>query len=240
MVPSSDVSAITEDLVFMHRTNTRQSALLIAAIAINLPTLASAQLSWESPTLLRPGAPSGVTMMVIDYGMDPHSGLGGVMAWRSAAAPSGFGFRISAARGLGDLPNYAAGIDRGGMLLSGTAQFPVELIWVSGAGASYGEYLQLAVPLGVAVGRSSSARSAFNPYVSARGVFEARFGSPASEGDRSLGLAIDIGADLALGHSRRYQLRSALSLGDRPAAAIGLHLGGGPSRPPVSSARRAP
>ncbi len=226
----------------MRPTSQSMSALLLAAIALVLPLTANAQVPWESPSLLRPGAPAGVSLMFIDYELDPHSGLGGVLAWRSAEAPHGFGFRVSAARGLGDQPNYAVGMDRSGSLLRGRTEFPLDLIWVAGAGASYGEHLQFALPVGVAVGRSVSANAVtFNPYTSARAVLEARLGDAASNAQRSLGLAIDVGADLTLGRTRRFMLRAAASLGDRPAAAVGLHLGATQSRSAaVSTVRRAP
>ena len=238
MVLSSAVSANTEVLVYTHRINRRSAAFLIAAFSFG-PLAASAQLPWESPILLRPGAPRGVTVMAVDYGLDPHNGLGAMMSWRSDDAPHGLGFRFAAALGLGDKLNYAGGFDRSGPLLSGTTQFPMELIWFTGAGATYGEYVQVAVPLGVAVGRSSTSRAAFNPYVSARGVFEARFGRAAPDSERSLGLAIDVGADLALGRTRKFLLRSAASLGDRPTIALGMHVGGPPAKSTISSLRKA-
>ena len=222
----------------MHRINMRCVALLIAAIGL-APIAVRAQLPWESPTLLRPGSPRGVSVMAVDYALDPHSGLGGMMYWRSDDAPYGLGFRLEAALGLGDKLNFASGFDRSGLLLSGTPQFPMELIWFTGAGATYGEYVQVAVPLGVAVGRSSTSRAAFNPYVSARGVYEARFGSAAPENPRSVGLAIDVGADLVLGRTRKFLLRSAASLGDRPALALGMHVGGPPANNTMSSLRKA-
>src|SRR5687767_14267832 len=73
-VPSSDVSAIMEVLVCMHRISARYAALLLAAIGL-APMAVSAQLPRESPTLLRPGSPRGVSLMAVDYGLDPQSGL---------------------------------------------------------------------------------------------------------------------------------------------------------------------
>ena len=222
----------------MHRINVRSVALLIAA-TLSAPVAVGAQLPWESPTLLRPGSPRGVSLMAVDYALDPHSGLGAMMYWRSDDAPHGLGFRFGAALGLGDKLNFAGGVDHSAPLLRGTPQFPMELIWFTGAGATYGEYVQVAVPLGVAVGRSSTSKAAFNPYVSARGVYEARFGSAAPENPRSVGLAIDVGADLALGRSRKFLLRSAAALGDRPAIALGVHVGGPSASSTMSSLRKA-
>jgi hypothetical protein len=225
-------------------TPPRLRAGLIGFLLLCAPASLRAQLSWESPQLLRPGAPAGWSILFIDYGLDPNSGIGGAFVYRTDPAPRGLGWRGSVAQGLGDKLNFAGGVDVSAPLLRASGGFPLDLIWTSGAGGSYGEYLQIAVPVGVAGGRSLTAEHVwFNPYTSARAVIESRLGDAAPEGDVvSFGLAIDVGADLALGRSRNFLLRMAVSLGDRNAAAIGLHLGAGAGLSPtrVSPIRRVP
>ncbi len=210
----------------------------VLALALLAPGMLLAQLAWESPLMLRPGAPAGYSFVFIDYGLSPYTGLGGAIVWRAEPAPRGIGLRASAAQGMGDKLNFAGGVDMSGPLLRSSNGFPLELIWTSGAGASYGEYVEVGVPIGVAGGRSVSSESVwFNPYTSARAVLEGRLGEAAPEGSVRLGLVIDLGADLAFGRSRNFMVRMAVSLGDRHAAAIGVNLGGGGS---VSSARVSP
>ncbi|MGH7469375.1 MAG: hypothetical protein ACRENP_15595 [Longimicrobiales bacterium] len=222
----------------------RLTAGLFGLLLLAAPTSARAQLPWESPQLLRPGAPAGWSVMFIDYGLDPNSGLGGALAYRTEPAPRGLGWRASVAQGLGDKLNFAGGVDISAPLLRAANGFPLDLIWTGGAGGSYGEYIQIALPVGVAGGRSLSAEHVwFNPYTSARAVLEGRLGDAAPEGDVvSFGLAIDVGADLALGRSRSFLMRFAVSLGDRNAAAVGFHLGSGSGLSPtrVSPIRRVP
>jgi hypothetical protein len=198
--------------------------------------LAQYALSWESPQLLRPGSPAGLTIMAIDYGLDPFGGLGAAMVYRSKMAPGGFGLRVSAAHGPGEQlafaggnVNIAGGIDASSPLLRASPQFPLDVIWTWGVGGSYGEHIQIALPVGVAAARAVSASAArrFNPYASARAVLEGRVGSDVLDDEATLGLAIDVGTDLVLGESRDFVVQLAVSLGDRHAAAIGFHLGGG-------------
>ena len=221
----------------------RMTGVLGAVLLLSAPGLTQAQLPWESPQLLRPGSPAGWSILFIDYGLDPFPGLGGALVYRTDPAPQGLGFRASAAQGLGDKVNVAGGLDWTASLLRAAGGFPLDLMWVSGAGATYGEYVQVAVPIGVAGGRTLSGKSVwFNPYSSARAVLEGRMGDSAPEGDFSLALAIDVGADLALGRSRNFLVRMAVSLGDRNAAAIGMHLGGNGAQAAdrVSPMRRTP
>ncbi|MGH7459499.1 MAG: hypothetical protein ACREMA_00545 [Longimicrobiales bacterium] len=217
-------------------THVRRALFAVLTLVLLAPGMLRAQLAWESPQLIRPGAPAGWSFIVIDYGLNPYTGVGGGIVWREDRAPSGLGIRASAAQGLGDKVNFAGGVDVSGPLLHSSV-FPLELIWVSGIGGSYGEYFEAGIPIGVAGGRSVESKAVwFNPYTSARAVVEGRLGEAAPEGTFSLALAIDVGADLAFGPSRNFLVRMAFSLGDRHAAALGFTLGGSS----LSSARAAP
>ena len=195
-------------------------ALVLTAVA----GPAAAQAPWDSPRMLAPRSPAGLGLIVVDWGLDPGDGVGALLTWRADPAPGGAGFRAGAARGIDDDLIGVAGIDYSLPVLEASADFPLDLIWTVGAGASYGEYLQLAVPVGLAAGRSVESGTLWlNPYLSARVVFASFFGSDRPH-DFRLGLAVDTGADIAIDRGRDFILRIGASLGDRPALAAGLHL----------------
>src|SRR5215208_5623519 len=95
--------------VYMRPTNRWLGAVAVAIAALSLRNDASAQLPWESPQLVTPGSPAGLSMMFVDYGLDPNPGLGGLVMWR--AKPEGLGFRGSVAQGIGNKLNVAGGVD---------------------------------------------------------------------------------------------------------------------------------
>jgi hypothetical protein len=201
--------------------------LLLAAPAAIVPQTVRAQLPWDSPQMLGPGAPAGASFVAAHYGLDPYSGLGGILILRTRAAPDGFGIRVSGARGLGDRINVGGGVDFTHALSKASAQFPLDLMFAYGAGASYGEFVEIALPIGIAGGRVyNSEKTRFAPYAVARAVVEGRVGRARPNDDVTLALAIDVGADLTLGRARSVTLRSAASFGDRQAIALGLHIGG--------------
>jgi hypothetical protein len=218
---------------------------LCALLMLTAPSAALAQIPWESPQLLRPGSPAGLSILYVDYGLDPLGGRGAALIFRSKTAPAGFALRVSAAHGAGDHLNFAggnvnlaAGFDVSDPLLKASGQFPLDVIWTWGIGGSYGEHVQIALPVGLAAARTGPARTQkFYPYASARAVAEGRIGSSGTDNNLSLGLAVDVGADLILGESRDYVVQVAASLGDRPALVAGLHLGGGS---PVRATPAAP
>jgi len=210
----------------MRRTDAAARTLACVATLLTVCAVdATAQLPWESPQLLGPRAPAGFSFIAIDYGLDPSPDLGGSIIYRTANAGAGFGIRGSVAPGFGDRVNVAAGLDLARPLVTASPEFPFDLMWTAGAGGSWGEFLEFALPLGVTLGTSvgtSSVRA--DPYMSARGAVEGRLGESAF-GDRvSLALAVDVGVDVFIGRSRTFALRTAASLGDRHAAAIGLHV----------------
>jgi hypothetical protein len=205
----------------------KQIALLTVVLTGSVtPQNVLGQLPWESGSLPGPNAPPGVSLLFLDYGLDPNSGYGAAFAWRVPMDDRLLGLHASAARGLGNRLNYAGGVDLSGELFARDRQTPVAVNWFSGIGASYGEYLELALPFGLAFGRSFEGGAlSVRPYASARAILEGRIGS-AAPAERSIGFAIDVGSAIAFGKTRRYGLALAASLGDRPAAAIGLRLNG--------------
>src|SRR5262245_58466810 len=165
--------------------NGRLAARLGALLLLAAPSAALAQYAvpWESPQLLRPGSPAGISILYVDYGLGPFGGKGAALVIRSETVPGGFGLHLSAAHGPGDKinlaggnVNLAAGLDASAPLLKASAQFPLDVIWTWGLGGSYGEHVQIAVPIGVAAALAKSS-SRLIPYASARAVAEGRVGS---------------------------------------------------------------
>jgi hypothetical protein len=203
---------------------------LTCLIAIASPLSLSAQMPWEGASLPGPNSRPGVSLLFLDYGLDPNSGYGGAWVWRTALNEKLMGLHASAARGLSDRVNYAGGVDLMGRLFSRNVDTRVASSWFAGAGASYGEFLEIAVPVGIAMGHSIERNTlSLYPYISARAALEGRVGRSAPA-ELSLGLAIDVGSEIALGRSRQVGLLLNASLGDRPAVALGLQLNGSAKR----------
>jgi len=221
----------------MRRTESITRALACAAIILaSTPLDTRAQLAWESPQMLGPRAPAGFSLAVVDYGLDPNPGLGAMLIWRTAQGHARTGLHASIAQGIGDRINVALGVNRAWPLVRATREFPFDLVWTAGAGASMGEYFEAAVPVGVAFGTSTaSSKLRLEPYTAARAVVEARAGDSVVGDAVSLAFAVDVGADLFIGRSQSFALRAAASLGDRHAAAIGLHVS--PRRAVAASVR---
>jgi hypothetical protein len=185
---------------------------------------AAAQAPWESPQMLAPASPAGFGLYVVDWGLGPGDGVGLLVAYRGQAAPGGIGLRAGAARGFDDEVIVAGGADFSLPLFQASADFPLDVIWTSGIGAAWGDYGQVGVPIGFAAGRPLGSDAIwFNPYVSARAVFEGYFGQDRPSEDFALSLATDIGADVSFDRARRFIIRLAASLGDRHALVAGVH-----------------
>ena len=199
------------------------------AFALTLVLLAAplhAQVPWESPQLLSPASPAGLSVFYVDYGLRPNDGTGLLMLYRTQNAPAGFGVRVASTipdGDDGDRLRVSGGVDVAVPMLQHSATFPLDVIWTSGLGASYGHYASVALPVGFAAGRALSGEHIwFNPWLSTRVVFETYIGGGRPDEHFGTALASDIGIDLAFDEHRRVMLRTALSLGDRRAIVIGL------------------
>lgn len=202
--------------------------LSVAALLLLSASQARAQLPWETPQLLAPHAPRGISMLAAAFASGPGDGWGAMISWRAAAAPTGLGFHVVAGRGSGDRDAIGAGIDASAWLAHASPEFPLDVIWTSGIGGAVGHSAQVAIPVGFAAGRSIGDGSVwFNPYGAARVTIEGRFGSHAPEQDLELLLSNELGFNVSFDRERRFILRAAAALGDRSAAAIGIHIGGG-------------
>lgn len=194
---------------------------VVFALAL-CPAPAAAQIPWESPLLVSPGAPGGLSVLFVDYGLAPEQGMGGVLSWRSTNGPGGTGLRIAAVpRRYDDTPGVAAGFDVSWPLVRHGADMPIDLVWTTGVGGSWAEYAQIAVPFALTAGRPIDGALLFHPYVGTRVVLSGFLGPDRPE-TFDYALAADLGFDLSFDRGRDLRFRFAGSFGDRHALIAGL------------------
>ena len=147
----------------------------------------------------------------------------------------GTGGRIVLRGGAGvddeDRVSAFGGVDLRAPLASHTDEQPLDLAWHAGVGAGGGaqdgQWLVISVPMGISAGRSWTSGSVWlAPYVSIGAALDVNFGDDAPEDEFRVTPAADVGLDLALDPGRNFVIRTAISLGDRQAFAIGLAVGG--------------
>lgn len=203
-------------------------ALSVGLLGFGAPQ-ASGQIPWESTLLLSPSAPAGVSAHLVRFDYSIANSLGGLITYRPVAGAGGVGYRIAFAEGnINREMAVAGGVDFSGLLAQHNEHFPVDLMWFAGFGGGFSDYVTVGVPFGLAFGRPVDGRAAwFNPYLSTRGVIEYGFGdwSPPDEG-ATLGVAVDVGADIAFGSARALILRLGASLGDRQTLVVGFNMNG--------------
>lgn len=202
----------------------RSGALLVAALLAGTASPVAAQVPWDSPQLLAPGSPAGISLLYVDFGLRPHDGTGVLAGYRTKPAPAGIGVRLAATIPDGDRVRVSGGVDVAVPMIAHSEAFPLDVIWTSGVGASYGDYHALGLTVGFAAGRIVTGEHIwFSPYMSTRMVFESWFGDAHPREQFGMALAADVGADLAFDQRRSVILRSAVSLGDRRALVVGVH-----------------
>lgn len=199
----------------------RLSLGLLFVAWLSLPAAASAQTAWDAPLLLPPRPQPGLGIFLADM---EGGGLGVLGTWRSSTYNYGLRFGIAEGSGDEDLAVFG-GVDYLGTINTASSDFPLDIDWVLGAGASISDGVRLSAPLGLTVGHSFQAEDArFIPYVTPRVILDAFFGNGDSELD--LGLAVDIGLDVRLmrggGPFAGRSIRFGASLGDRDALALGV------------------
>jgi hypothetical protein len=205
-----------------------RASTIAIALAGAITGAAHAQVPWESPQLLAPGTRAGLTMMYVDYGLRPDDGTGLLMAWRGADAPHGMGLRLAGTLPQEDDIRLSGGVDIGVPMFDHSAAFPLDVMWTSGFGASYGDYYSVGFPVGAAASRVFAGDNVWLlPYTSARMVLEGYFGPDHPDESFGLALAADVGLDVSLHRSNVVLLRAAMSFGDRRALSIGLQLSPG-------------
>lgn len=190
-------------------------AAIVGALVLNAtPTLA--QVGWESPMLASPRGQVGIGVFLIE----PAGGdLGAMATWRRS--PTGFGLRGGLAEDAFDQLAVFAGLDWRGGLVRQSAEFPLDVSWLVGAGGSFGEYGLISVPAGVTLGRTFSGEGlTFTPYLTPRLVLDLFLGDFPGD-DTELDVVADLGLDLHF--QPGWLMRFGVTLGDRDEAlAIGV------------------
>jgi hypothetical protein len=193
----------------------RRSFVIVALLlAVALPL--RAQVAWDSPMLLLPQQQPGFGIFL----MDAHGGGLGVMGLYHSPVWN-YGLRGGIADGRGDRGlNVFGGIDFSGVVTRSTPDFPLDIDWVFGAGAAFGDGARIAVPVGLTTGHSFRGEGAvFTPYATPRVVFDV-FSGDNRRRSTALNFALDIGLDLDL--LRDFRVRFAATVGDRSALAVGV------------------
>jgi len=188
--------------------------------AMSTPGLV-AQVAWDSPFFVAPSAPAGWGIYLVDVA--EGGGIGILTTWRGASAPGGFGLRLGLAEDSDGELSVLGGVDVSGTFIKASDDIPVEIAWIAGAGLGIGENVLLSFPAGVSIGRDFEAEGIwFNPWVSPRMMLDAWMGGsrPGRKRNLSLGLAVDLGMDVAFDPG--WAMRFAGTLGDRSALGIGV------------------
>jgi hypothetical protein len=209
------------------------TGLILVFSAVGLSP-ASGQLPWESPLLVGPGSPRGVSVFLVD----PGEGLGVMGQWQGKGEGRRLGFRVGLAETHSDDLAVFGGVDFSGHLLSHSDEFPMDVIWVTGVGAGVGDGAVITVPVGISLGRVISDGDVwFHPYLGPRLVIDAFLGDdePHSHGNSdphthghdnlALGLALDLGVDFSF--TGGWALRIGASVGDRDGLAVGFSIPAG-------------
>jgi len=162
-------------------------------------------------------------VMMLDGAGTRNLGVMGI--WRLGPAPGGMGIRGGVAEDFSGELSIFGGVDFSGGLAERDAEFPLDVIWLAGVGGgvSNGEVL-VSLPAGVSLGRVvRNDRVQFTPYVGPRVMLDVLLGDERAGEDVDLGVAVDVGFDLAFAPS--WTLRFASSMGDRDAILLGIAFG---------------
>jgi hypothetical protein len=195
-----------------------RSYLAVAVTAVFTAGPAAAQVAWESPMVLPPQDQPGLGIYLMDAA---GGGIGVMGVWSGGHAPR-MGLRAGVAedRRPARERGIAAffGADFTGQLVQQTAEFPLQIDWLLGAGASLGNHFRVDIPLGVTLGHQFRADNVrLLPYLTPRVVVGGEF---SGGGGLGLDLAIDLGVDL--GFQPTWSVRFGGTFGDRSALAIGI------------------
>lgn len=202
----------------MRRTTGTLAVMILLGAA--LPGAAAAQVAWDSPSLMRPGAPAGLSVFLANP--DPATDLGVLATWRGSPAPMGLGFRAGLANGTDNDLAAFLGVDVSGSMGRLSAPEGPSVIWWSGVGIGAHHNARISVPVGLALGWNGQGENVtFHPYVGGHVALDAITGGG---GEMRLGGAVDLGLDL--GFRKGWMVRFGASVGDRDGLAIGVRLPG--------------
>lgn len=217
----------------MRRTSLLAPALFALAALASMPSVAHAQIAWDTPRMLGPNTEGGLSVHWLQAETLPGDGEALMVVWQPPGLPDNVFLRGGAGTGAGDSSAGFGGIDVRSPLATARPGQPLDIAWIAGAGVGVGEYMLITVPVGLTAGRSwASGNVWFSPYVGVgvamdyRATLDDEDAVPDQEFD--VYPTADIGVDLALDPGRRFILRAAASLGDRQATALGItiRLGG--------------
>jgi hypothetical protein len=204
---------------------------LFAALSVALVSPVSGQVPWDTPLLVGPGSPGGISFFLAD----PGEGLGAFAQWQGGGGRSQVGFRAGIAEDHADDLAVFGGVDFNGSVFRHTEDFPLDVIWVAGAGVSLGNDAILSFPVGISLGREVTDDEVwFHPYLAPHLVVDAYLGDaePHSHGegeahvhdhdDMNMGFVLDLGADVSFSGS--WVFRFGASVGEREGLAIGFRI----------------
>lgn len=175
------------------------------------------QIAWDSPLKLGSGTPAGWGLHLSDPA--GGSGVAVLSTFRSQDGP-GIGWRLLLGEDRNNTLSVAGGVDLSGILIRHRDDFPVDLIWVAGAGLGIGESVLVSAPLGLGVGRVLEVDGIrFHPYLTPRVILDAPLGG-GRDNEMSLEFGVDLGMDLNFDPG--WALRFGATLGDRSAMSIGI------------------
>lgn len=194
---------------------------LIGALSMlaSTPRGATAQVAWDVPSMIHPGAPSGLSILLVDAYLSDD--LGALALWRSAAAPTGLGLRAGIAEGPGGDLAAMFGVDVSGTLTRlGSDLGEPGVLWWTGAGLGVGDELLASFPLGIVLGwRVSEDQVTFMPYLGGHMSLDVITG-PGD--DLDLDGSVDLGLDLGFGSG--LMARFGASVGGRDGFGVGVRL----------------
>lgn len=198
----------------------RRTMGVLSALNLLVPASVGAQIAWDVPSLLRPGAPSGLSVLLLDP--DAGSDLGVAAAWRGSPAPVGVGFRVGLANGPNDDLSALFGMDVSGSLGGSRSSGEPSVMWWSGAGVGVGHDARISIPAGLVLGWEARDEGvSFSPYVGGHVALDIL---TAGDGDMRLDGSVDLGLDLTF--TSGWILRFGGAVGGRNALAVGVRLPG--------------
>lgn len=180
--------------------------------------MAQGQVAWDSPFLTPPGNDLGVGVYLMEAA---DGGVGAMVHWRNSPAPSGFGLRGGIAEDNDEDIAVFGGIDFAGRLTRASGEFPLDVDWVAGVGASIGDGLLISLPLGLTVGRTFTSEGiGFTPYLTPRLVLDGLIDDDDRGGeDLDLDVGVDLGIDIEF--QPTWLIRFGATFG-RDAIAVGI------------------
>ncbi len=177
------------------------------------------QVSWETPLLVPPGAQGGLGLFLMDA---TPGDLGVLGTWRSGAGPQNLGLRLGLAEDLSNDLTIFGGVDVLGRLTRANSEFPLDIDWVLGAGASIGDFVWLAFPLGLTAGHTFQGDGAsFTPFVAPRVILDAFLGDHVGD-DLDLDVAVDLGLDLRFHSNLTIRFAATIANDRKDGLAIGV------------------